>query len=186
MRKGNINTNIIYPQIPFQWTNEDGYVAAYYNLLDPSIHYRDGFRDVVEPTPTETQKVGDSFYDATEDVFKFNLIDLTQEELDALAQAEAERPLLEEFELYRMRKEDGINAFLRISAELRLAKLNGQLDEVAQRAVELAIEPVRDEVVLGQWISAKEKLEEIGSSVIGEDFYNRVFNELTDYINVNY
>jgi hypothetical protein len=186
MRKGNINTNIIYPSIPFQWTNEDGYVAAYYNLLDPSIHYRDGFRDVIEPTPTETQRVGDSFYDANDDVFKFNLIDLTQEEIDARLQAEAERPLIEEFEKYRQRKEDGINAFLKISAELRLAKLSGQLDEQSQRVVELTIEPVRDEVVLGQWISAKEKLEEIGSSVIGEDFYNRVLNELTSYIVKNY
>lgn len=182
MRKGNINLNRIYSSIPFTW----GRVDAYYEKLSAQRHYDDGFRDVQEAQPSETQKVGDHYYDDVDDVFKFRLIDKSQAELEAEAQAEAMRPLLEEQARYRQRKEDGIEAFLKISAELRLAKLSGAINEEAQRAVELAIEPVRDEVVLGQWISAREKLEIIGFTIIGQEFYNRIFNDLNNYINENY
>jgi hypothetical protein len=86
MKKGNINNNQIYQSIPFQWENVD----AYYNLLDAQRHYDDGFRDVIEPTPNENQRVGASFYDEVDDVFKFEIIDLTQEEIEQKAIEESE------------------------------------------------------------------------------------------------
>ena len=94
--------------------------------------------------------------------------------------------LTHEFEKYQQRKEDGINAYLLLSAELRLAKIGGVISNEAHRAIETALEPIRAEVVLGQWIGAKEKLEELGDYIIGEQMYQKLYNIITNYISTHY
>ena len=91
-----------------------------------------------------------------------------------------------ETEAYKKRTQDGINAYAEISAEFRLAKLNGIISEETQRYVERALIPVRNEVLAGQWISAKNELELLGIESIGVDLYNRLHNQISDYINLNY
>jgi hypothetical protein len=76
-------------------------------------------------------------------------------------------------------------AYAEISAEFRLAKLSGFLSEEQHWQIEAILIPVRNEVLAGQWISAKQKLEEIGI-VIGADLYNRLHTQITNYINENY
>lgn len=90
-----------------------------------------------------------------------------------------------ETELYVKRYEDGKIAYAQISAEFRLAKLSGILNEEQHGIIESLLIPVRNEVLAGQWISAKQKLEEIGN-VIGVDLYNRLHNQISDYITNNY
>ena len=91
-----------------------------------------------------------------------------------------------ETEAYKKRAQDGINAYAEISAEFRLAKLSGIISEETQRHVERALTPVRNEILAGQWISAKNELELLGSDSIGVDLYNRLHNQITNYINENY
>ena len=91
-----------------------------------------------------------------------------------------------EFQRYLQRKEDGIYAYLRISAELRMSKLGGLITDEEHRAIEIALEPVRAEVVLGQWIGAEQKLVELGFQTIGEAMYHNLSNRLTTYIAENY
>jgi len=91
-----------------------------------------------------------------------------------------------EYQLYLQRKDDGICAYLKISAELRLAKLGGQISDEEHRMIESELEPTRAEVVLGQWIGAKQKLEDAGSSIIGEAMYNDLMTRLENYITENY
>lgn len=91
-----------------------------------------------------------------------------------------------ETELYVKRSKDGRVAYAEISAEFRLGKLNGTISEETHSAVERALIPVRNEVLAGQWISAKNELILLGSSVIGQQLYDRLLNQITNYISENY
>lgn len=105
--------------------------------------------------------------------------------IEEINQQQQKEVLANETEKYKKRTQDGINAYAEISAEFRLAKLAGIITEQQHGAIESMLIPVRNEVLAGQWISAKQKLEEIGV-VIGADLYNRLHNQITNYINENY
>ena len=107
---------------------------------------------------------------------------ITQAEIDTNLMNNA---LKNEAELYKKRQLDGINAYAEISAEFRLAKLSGVLSEEQHGVIESVLIPVRNEVLAGQWISARNILEEIGVS-IGVELYERLHNQITNYINENY
>jgi hypothetical protein len=96
-----------------------------------------------------------------------------------------EKQLAQETELYIKRSEDGKKAYAKISAEFRLAKLNGFITEEEHGIIEDMLIPVRNEVLAGQWISAKQKLEEIGV-VIGSVLYQKLRKQFSDYITKNY
>ena len=106
----------------------------------------------------------------------------TPEEIAEQTQAEQ---LRKETEMYKKRTLDGINAYAEISAEFRLAKLSGILTEEQHVEIESILIPVRNEVLAGQWISARQKLEGIGV-VIGVQLYNRLHTQISKYINENY
>jgi len=91
-----------------------------------------------------------------------------------------------ETQRYVKRTQDGINAYAKISAEFRLAKLSGQISEQAHGYIENLLIPVRNEVLAGQWISALMKLEALGVVQVGQELYNRLHLQLTDYITQNY
>lgn len=116
------------------------------------------------------------------DIIGFEYVSATEREL---AEIESKRLLKEETEMYRKRQCDGVTAYAEISAEFRLAKLSGLLTEEQHGAIEAILIPVRNEVLAGQWISARQKLEEIGI-VIGSELYNRLHTQMTNYINENY
>jgi len=98
----------------------------------------------------------------------------------------AERMVAEETQRYIQRTTDGVNAYAKISAEFRLAKLSGTIDDATHTYLENLLIPVRNEVLAGQWISAKQKLVVIGVEQIGADLYNRLFEQLSEYIEINY
>jgi hypothetical protein len=91
-----------------------------------------------------------------------------------------------ETQLYIKRTQDGINAYAKISAEFRLAKLSGQISEQTHGYIENLLIPVRNEVLAGQWISALMKLEDLGVAQVGKELYERLHLQLTDYITQNY
>lgn len=83
---------------------------------------------------------------------QFEIIESTPEEIAEQTQAEQ---LRKETEMYKKRTLDGINAYAEISAEFRLAKLSGILTEEQHVEIESILIPVRNEVLAGQWISAR-------------------------------
>jgi hypothetical protein len=91
-----------------------------------------------------------------------------------------------ETQRYVKRTQDGINAYAKISAEFRLAKLSGQISEQAHGYIENLLIPVRNEVLAGQWISALMKLEALGVVQVGQELYDRLHLQLTNYITQNY
>ena len=97
-----------------------------------------------------------------------------------------ERMVLEETQRYIQRTEDGVKAYAKISAEFRLAKLSGTIDDATHTYIENLLTPVRNEVLAGQWISGKQKLILIGEAAVGTTLYNRLFTQITNYITENY
>lgn len=67
----------IYPEIPKDWNN----ILNFRNASDET-HRSEGFFDLVTPEyNSETQKLGDIFFDTPNFVFTFNVFDKTQEEI---------------------------------------------------------------------------------------------------------
>jgi hypothetical protein len=91
-----------------------------------------------------------------------------------------------ETQTYLKRITDGANAIAKFSAEVRVAKLAGTISEEGHKVVDKALKPVRDEVLAGQWISAKDELILLGTDIIGQQLYDRIYNEIQTYIDSNY
>ena len=91
-----------------------------------------------------------------------------------------------EVQKYKKRTEDGQNAYLELSAEFRLAKIGGLISEETRAAIEKALIPVRNEVLAGQWKSALKELEILGNILLGNDLYNRLHLQISNYIEQNY
>jgi len=97
-----------------------------------------------------------------------------------------EKETQKEFNCYLRRKSDGENAYLKLSAEFRLAKLSGQISEETHSYLEELLTPVRNEIMFGQWKKALDILENLGVEQIGADLYNRLYTQISLYINDNY
>jgi len=105
-------------------------------------------------------------------------------------------PVLTEFETMvadevnfyiNKRQNDGVRAFFNLMAELRLFSLQNNLPRVVNKYIERKLKQVRDEVCLGQWISAREYLDEVVvEDYLTSELYNRVKNILDTYIAENY
>lgn len=112
------------------------------------------------------------------------------EKVDFFEEEETEKLALEQLSYetakYIQRSKDGQEAYAKISAEFRLAKLNGQITEEAHAIVEKILIPVRNEVLAGQWMSAINELISIGSELIGESLFYRLYSQIDNYIQYSY
>ena len=52
-----------------------------YNRLDSSVHYTDGFRELINPTLEENQYKTDLFFDVEKDYFTYHVETYTDEEI---------------------------------------------------------------------------------------------------------
>jgi hypothetical protein len=91
-----------------------------------------------------------------------------------------------ETQTYLKRISDGANIISKFSAELRVGKLTGSITEEKHKVIDKSLKPVRYEILAGQWISAKDELILLGSEIIGQNLYNRIYKEIQTYINNNY
>lgn len=147
------------------------------SLLTGNIY----FNSVLVPLDDTTQL----YQDYVVYISNGGIIEEIESTTQEVLEIESKKALENETLMYRKRQCDGVSAYAEISAEFRLAKLSGVLTEEQHGAIEAVLIPVRNEVLAGQWISAKQKLEEIGV-VIGAELYNRLHNQITNYIAENY
>ena len=165
MIANNINGTIrIFNKIPKTFILKPNVFG--YDKLDTSVHYEDGFRELVTPTLEANQYLTTLYFDAENDVYTYEVETYTDEEI-------AKQKEDSEFQQYQIRQSRGLESYLKLCAEFRLAKEAGALTPEHYAEIEETLIPVRDELVNGQFITAKRKLEVIGFDVIGEDLYNR-------------
>lgn len=91
-----------FASIPQKWNK-----IHYYHTLEAQIHYEDGFREVVFPELLEGQKRGQLIFDSVNDVFTYEVIDKTAEELEAekLAKQEQEKEKIKQEKLEKLAEE---------------------------------------------------------------------------------
>jgi hypothetical protein len=87
MKAIQINNNIkVYSQLPKTWKNHLNFRQA-----DEVLQKQEGFYDVVKTEyNTETQRLGEIYWDEINEVFTYPVIDFTQSELDARKEQELE------------------------------------------------------------------------------------------------
>lgn len=96
-------------------------------------------------------------------------------------------PIDEEHFIYLKRTEDGKKAFYELMSELRLNSISNNLPREVNKFLERKLKNVRDEVCLGQWVSAREYLDEVTiEGYLTQEFFDRVKNTLDNYISLNY
>lgn len=106
---------------------------------------------------------------------------------EAIAQKQSEAIKQKETDLYIKRMQDAQRIWAGLSAEFRIAKQVGQMDDATENIILAELKPVLDIVVpFGQWKTGYQLLLGIGSSVIGEDLYNKLHDILWNYIQENY
>lgn len=92
-----------------------------------------------------------------------------------------------ETDLYIKRIQDAQRIWAGLSAEFRIAKQVGQMDDATENIILAELKPVLDIVVpFGQWKTGYQLLLGIGSSVIGQELYNKLHDIIWNYIQENY
>jgi hypothetical protein len=116
----------------------------------------------------------------------FEIIDKTPSD-EEIASQQAEKLKQKETELYIKRMQDAQRIWAGLSAEFRIAKQVGQMDDATENIILAELKPVLDIVVpFGQWVTGYQLLLGIGSSVIGQPLYDKIHNILWSYIQENY
>jgi hypothetical protein len=106
---------------------------------------------------------------------------------EEIASQQAEILKQKETELYLKRMQDAQRIWAGLSAEFRIAKQVGQMDDATENIILSQLKPVLDIVVpFGQWVTGYQLLLGIGSSVIGQPLYDKIHNILWSYIQENY
>ena len=92
-----------------------------------------------------------------------------------------------ETDLYIKRMQDAQRIWAGLSAEFRIAKQIGQMDDATENIILAELKPVLDIVVpFGQWKTGYQLLLGVGSSVIGQDLYDKLHDIIWNYIQENY
>jgi len=96
-------------------------------------------------------------------------------------------PIYEEKLKYDQRKKDGSDAFLMLMSELRIYSKENNLPREVNRYIEDKLEFVKSQVIEGQWISAREKLDlVIVEGYLTQELYDRIQLKIDTYILENY
>ena len=92
-----------------------------------------------------------------------------------------------ETDLYMKRMQDAQRIWAGLSAEFRIAKQVGQMDDETENIILAELKPVLDIVVpFGQWVTGYQLLLGVGSSVIGQELYDKLHDIIWNYIQENY
>lgn len=114
----NINNTeiIIYSSIPSRWIVGD-YIIENYNSMGEQRFYEDGFRQLVYPEyDTQLQKLGEIYFDTPNDVFTYEVLNKTQQEIEA-----------EVIQNHEANKQTAINTYLekQIQIQIEIEELDG-------------------------------------------------------------
>jgi len=125
----------IFNTIPDTWNNTLGY-----NYEDTSIHYIDGFRNVVEPSfNTTTSYKGGMIYDNVNNVFTYAVVDYTVEELAANLLVTEENEDRSEIERLTTR---GTALFTRTKERLVRRRKRGVITKARTKTVREILHPI--------------------------------------------
>ena len=134
--------------------------------------------------PLDDSKQEFQQYLLDKDIVGVDYVEATPEEI---AQQQIINLKQKETDLYIKRIQDAQRIWAGLSAEFRIAKQVGQMDDATENIILAELKPVLDIVVtFGQWKTGYQLLLGIGSSVIGQQLYDKLHDILWNYIQENY
>lgn len=123
-------------------------------------------------------------YLAEKDIVGVNYVEITESEL---SEQQTKSLMQKETDLYLKRMQDAQRIWAGLSAEFRIAKQIGQMDDATENIILAELKPVLDIVVpFGQWKTGYQLLLGVGSSVIGQALYDKLHDIIWNYIQENY
>jgi hypothetical protein len=173
-----------FGSIPKLWNRGNGDILGYH-LLNASVHYTDGFRDVIQPTfdPTTHKIEGAIYFDEVGDVFTYPVVEMTaQEQLDY-----AENQLNQDAvaQLLDKRKQDGVDGFDKVMKIIERKFQNGSFTANQAKQSIAILYPLIEPLYKGLWLVAKINMNnatnptDAGVLVL----FNQVKSKITDYLN---
>ena len=150
-----------------------------YDKLDTSVHYADGFRELLTPVLEVNQYLTTIYFDVDNDIYTYNIKTYTPEEIRLKENDD-------EYIKYQNRVAVGKDRYLKLCGEFRVSRDKGEITQEFYELLEDTLEPIRTEIVNGQFITAKRKLIVIGSDLITEQFYDRFLNTIEQDIDELY
>ena len=130
--KGEIKT---FNNIPETWNRTLGY-----NYCSSAVHHKDGFREVVEPTyNSETQYKGVMIFDSKLDVFTYEVINYTTQELAVNLTTKEDTDDRSDIERLMTR---GTNLFTRTKERLVRRRKKGNITKARCKTVREILHPV--------------------------------------------
>jgi len=140
--KANINDLKVVRWIPKFYNSTDAY------HLRTEVHNKDGWRDVVKPGITSTQRLGDLYYDEDNDVVTYVIIDKSELEI--------EEELRESIRsVYQVPHEfEGNETYQEFRVDLIRSLQKGDIDQDELFEIEDLLEPIYSRVKNGNWKTA--------------------------------
>jgi len=124
-----------FTTIPDKWNHTIGY-----NYEDPSVWYVDGFRDVVEPQFNSTTSYkGSMIYDGVNNVFTYEVIDFTLEQLATNLLVTEETEDKSDIERLITR---GTNLFIKTKERLVRRRKKGTITKARCKTVREILHPI--------------------------------------------
>ncbi len=178
MIANNINGTIrIFSKIPKTFSLKPNVFG--YDKLDTSVHYEDGFRELVKPTLEANQYLTTLYFDAENDIYTYEVATYTDEEITKQKEEE-------EYNLYQQRQSEGLNLYLKYEAKWRLAYLDGLITRESFEELEAVVFPIRLELTTGQLMTAKRILLNIIEKKLSKISLENLLSEIEDSISYLY
>lgn len=157
-----------------------------FSLRDVEWFNSKGFYEVLEVTPSDTQKIGAIYFDSENSVFTFKLIDLSQEELDAIAEQQLNQDAAQQ--AIDQRRQDGMHGFDRIKAIIERKYRNGEITANQAKSADSYFHPLIKDLNFGSWIIVKGLLD---SSILNvpagyQSLFDSIKSKVDAYVTNNY
>ena len=152
---------------PYAQTSREDFAQKYLDesCLEVPVLYNGSF---IDPIWNGTEWIERATH---EEIAEQQIIQLKQKETD----------------LYIKRMQDAQRIWAGLSAEFRIAKQAGQMDDATENIILAELKPALDIIVpFGQWVTGYQLLLGVGSSVIGQALYDKLHDILWNYIQENY
>ncbi len=171
----------IYSSIPKKWEDDIAF-----SMREIAWFNSKGFYEVVEVTPSNTQKLGAIYFDAVNEVFTYPLIAKTQTELDQ----EAENALNSDVsqQAINQRRADGMQGFDRIKAIIERKYRNGEITATQAKNADAYFHPLIKDLNFGSWIIVKGLLNAEAANVPAgyQSLFDTIKGKVDNYVTNNY
>lgn len=148
-----INSKIrIFNDLPKSWGR-----ILNYDKSSETVHYNDGFREVVTPSyDAATQKLGAIYFDSEADVFTYPVLEKSPEEISAFEQSQLDSDTAAQ--KVAQRKSDGAIGFDRIFAIVERKFNAGEITGLEAKAAVSILYPLVEPLNCGMWIEVQTRL----------------------------